>query len=250
MAAVSVVYGVLFYLAIAVLLFGLIAKIRQYAKTPAPLKIPTTPAPTTRAGVGLRMFREVVFFESLFKSNKWIWIFGYMFHFSMLVVLLRHLRYFTDPVWFWVVFISPYAAYFGFLMVAGLAGLWARRVLVDRVRYISSPSDHLMLLLIISIGVTGLSMKFVWHTDIAMLKAFFIGLMVFNWQPLPVGFTGDFILLIHLFLVVLLMMVFAFSKLLHAPGVFFSPTRNQVDNPRERRFIADWAARLDAQKPK
>ena len=42
----------------------------------------------------------------------------------------------------------------------------------------------------------------------------------------------------HLALVALLMLIFPFSKLLHAPGVFFSPTRNQVDDPRERRHLA------------
>ena len=97
---------------------------------PAPLKIPTTPAPTTRRGVVFRMGREVVLFESLFKSNKWIWLFGWMFHAALAVVLLRHLRYFIEPVWGWVVFVQPFGVYAGFAMVAGLAGLWARRVLV------------------------------------------------------------------------------------------------------------------------
>ena len=49
----------------------------------------------------------------------------------------------------------------------------------------------------------------------------------------------------HLLLVVALMLVFPFSKLLHAPGVFFSPTRNQVDNPRERRHLSPWAVKLE-----
>jgi len=52
-------------------------------------------------------------------------------------------------------------------------------------------------------------------------------------------------LLIHLGLVAALMIIFPYSKLLHAPGVFFSPTRNQVDNPRERRHVADWALQLE-----
>ena len=49
----------------------------------------------------------------------------------------------------------------------------------------------------------------------------------------------------HLTLVALLMIVFPISKLLHAPGVFFSPTRNQADDPREARHLAGWAAALD-----
>ena len=49
----------------------------------------------------------------------------------------------------------------------------------------------------------------------------------------------------HLFLICILLAYFPFSKLLHAPGLFFSPSRNQVDDPRERRHLAEWAARLD-----
>jgi nitrate reductase gamma subunit len=51
--------------------------------------------------------------------------------------------------------------------------------------------------------------------------------------------------MLHLLLVIGLMLIFPFSKLLHGPGLFFSPTRNQVDNPREQRHIADWARRLE-----
>jgi nitrate reductase gamma subunit len=239
------VYALLYYVAFAVLVGGLAAKIRQYWRTPAPLKIPTTPAPTTRTGVYARMGRELVFFESLFRSNKWIWIFGWLFHVGLFLVLARHLRYFTEPVWWWVELIQPFGKYAAFAMLIGLAGLWARRALVDRVRYISSPSDHLMLALLLGIGVSGAMMTFVEHTDVVAVKAFFLGLMRFDWGNLQ-ALPAQPALLIHLGLVAGLMIVFPFSKLLHAPGVFFSPTRNQVDNPRERRHIAPWAAELEA----
>jgi nitrate reductase gamma subunit len=241
MSILTVLYALLFYVATAVLVLGVARKIRLYAKTPAPLKIPTTPAPTTAAGVRWRMTREVVLFESLFKSSKWTWIFGWLFHFALLLVTLRHLRYFQDPVWLPVVLVQPFGTYAGFVMVLALGGLWARRWLVDRVRYISTPSDHLMLVLLLAIGLTGLAMRFVAHTDIIALKAFVLGLMRFNWQPLP----ADPVLLVHLALVALLMIIFPISKLLHAPGLFFSPTRNQADNAREVRHISAWAAALD-----
>jgi nitrate reductase gamma subunit len=96
----------------------------------------------------------VVFFESLFKGNKWTWLFGWMFHFALLLVLLRHVRYFQQPVWDVIAFVQPFGTYAGFAMVAGLAGLWARRFLVDRVRYISTPSDHLHLALLLAIGLS------------------------------------------------------------------------------------------------
>lgn len=243
MSLLTIVYALLFYFAAAVMILGLGIRIAQYARTPAPLKIPTTPAPTTRTGVALRMVREVVLFESLFKGNKWTWIFGWTFHFGLFLVTLRHLRYFLDPVWTPIVLIQPFGIYAGFAMVFGLAGVWARRFLVDRVRYISAVSDHLMLVLLLLIALSGLVMKFLFHTDVVAVKNFFQGLMHFSWTPLP----ADPVLLVHLTLVALLMVVFPFSKLLHAPGLFFSPTRNQADNPRERRHLAPWARQLEQQ---
>jgi len=249
MSTLTATFAFLFYIATAILVIFVARKVRIYAKTPAPLKIPTTPAPTTRSGVVFRMVKEVTIFESLFKSSKWTWLFGWLFHFGLLLVLLRHLRYFTEPVWGWVAFIQPFGKYAAFMMLIGLAGLLARRILVDRVRYISAPSDHLMLLLLIAIGASGALMTFVEHIDIVALKSFLLGLMTFAWAsngltPMP----NDIILIVHLSLVILLMIIFPFSKLLHAPGVFFSPSRNQVDNPRERRHIADWATKLDNTK--
>lgn len=241
MSALAVSYAVLLYAATAVLVVGVGLKIRVYLRTPSPLKIPTTPAPTTQGGVALRLTREVVLFESLFKASKWTWIFGWTFHAALLLVLLRHLRYFQQPVWQPVVLVQAIGAYAGLAMVAGLAGLWARRWLVDRVRYISTPSDHLHLVLLLAIGLSGLAMRFVSHTDIVALKAFTLGLLRLDLQPLP----ADPLLLMHLALVALLMAIFPISKLLHAPGLFFSPTRNQADNSREQRHLTPWAAGLD-----
>ncbi|ADE11913.1 respiratory nitrate reductase subunit gamma [Sideroxydans lithotrophicus] len=240
----SMVFAILFYLATLLFVVGLLYRINSYARTPAPLKIPTTPAPTTNGGVVLRMTREVVFFESLFKANLWTWAAGWLFHASLLLVLLRHLRYFTEPVWGWVAFIQPFGMYAGITMLLGLGGLWLRRLFVERIRYISTPSDHLMLLLLMGIAASGLSMKFLAHTDVIAVKEFFLGLMHLNIQALP----ADLLLIVHLSLVVSLLVVFPFSKLLHAPGVFFSPTRNQKDDPREHRHLSTWAAKLESEK--
>jgi nitrate reductase gamma subunit len=243
MSFLTIIYALLFYAATAILVGGVAYRIYQYASTPAPLKIATTPAPTTQSGVALRLFREVVFFESLFKGSKWTWVFSWMFHLGLLLVLLRHVRYFQDPVWLPFQLVQPFGIYAGFAMAAGLAGLFLRRVLVDRVRYISAPSDYLMLILLFMIGASGLMMKFVVHTDVVAVKQFFIGLMTFHWSPLP----ADILLVVHLTLVALLMIIFPISKLLHAPGIFFSPSRNMVDNPREKRHIVPWAKALEEQ---
>jgi len=246
MSFLSVTYIILFYVASLILFIGLGRKIYKYAITPAPLKIPTMPAPVTTTGVVMRMGREVVFFESLFKSNKWTWIFGWLFHVSLLIAFLRHLRYVVSPdsligAIIWLDIVQVPGAYIGFTMLFGLTGLLVRRMFVQRVRYISAPSDYLMLLLIIGIGTTGVLMTYVSHIDIVQLKDFVVGLLFLSPTDLP----SSTILLVHLGLVAFLMIIFPISKLLHAPGVFFSPTRNQVDNAREKRHIVDWAKPLD-----
>ena len=234
----SVVYALMFYAAALIFIIGVGRKVYIYAKTPQPLKIPTTPAPLTKSGVVWRMIKEVTVFQSLFRSNKFIWIFGYLFHVGMALVLIRHLRYFMEPVPYIIgnELVQSAGKYGAFAMAIGLLGLWARRFLVDRVRYITRLSDHLMLALLLFIAISGMIMTFVSHTDIIDVKAFAMGLLHFDFQALPmVGPT-----LVHLALVMVLMVVFPVSKLLHAPGVFFSPTRNQVDDAREHRHVDGW----------
>ncbi len=242
----SAFYALLFTVAFLVLLIGLARKILQYTLVPAPLKIPVTPAPITKGGVVVRLAKETILFSSLFRANKWTWLFGWMFHMSLFLVLLIHLRYFIKDVPTWLVLLQPIGKYAAFTMVIGLIGLLVRRIYVPRVKYITSPSDILWLLMLIAIGLTGITMRFISHTDIVSLKAFSLGLVSFNWQSLPV----DFPLMVHLLLVAILMILLPFSKLLHIPGLFFAPTRNQVDNPREKRHISRWASKMDSEKNK
>lgn len=246
MTALSILYVILFYVAMITLVVGVTNKIVQYVRVPAPLKIAVTPAPLTKTGVVYRLFTEVVLFNSLFRATKWTWIFSWMFHLSLLLAFFRHLRYAISPDNFlWVLVnlevVQSFGKYAGFTMLIGLAGLLGRRIFVDRVRYISSPSDYLMLLLIMGIATSGLLMTYVAHTDIIQLKAFILGLFFFDWQNLP----NDIVLLVHLTLVISLMMVFPISKLIHAPGLFFAPTRYQIDDPRENRHISPWGSEIE-----
>jgi nitrate reductase gamma subunit len=248
----STFYALLLIAATAFMLGGIIRKVLQYRATPAPLKIPVTPAPKTTGGVVLRLGKEVILFASLFRANKWTWLFGYMFHIGLALAFIRHLRYVIDPNgplgFIWPIIsleiVQSFGKYAGFIMVLGLAGLLARRFLVARVRYISAPSDYLMLLLIISIGLSGLAMTFLsaFHIDVVQLKDFMLGAMVLDFKELP----DSIVLMVHLGLVAVLGFIMPISKLLHIPGVFYSPTRNQVDNPREKRHIVEWAKKLDA----
>lgn len=245
----STLIALLLTAATLVMIIGLLVKIKQYHSTPAPLKIPVTPAPKSTGGVVIRLAKEVIFFAALFRSNKWTWLFGWMFHIALALAFLRHLRYVIDPEgmlgFMWPLInleiVQSFGKYAGFAMVAGLLGLFGRRIFVQRVRYISSPSDYLMLILFMFIAFSGLIMSFVSHVDIVQVKAFMLGILNLDPQDLPFSVP----LLIHLVLVSILGLILPVSKLLHIPGVFYSPARNQVDNPREKRHISNWAKKLD-----
>ena len=248
MSFVTIAYAVLFYVATFIFVVGLLNKVRQFASAPAPLKIPTMPAPLSPMGSAGRVIREVVLFESLFRSDKWLWLFSALFHMGLLLVLLRHTRYFLSPLWttVWnaVILIQPFGAYAAFAMLFGILMLLARRVVMSRPRYITNPSDVLLLILLLGITLSGIFMTFTVHTDIIALKQFFRSLFTFSFQPLPT----DSLLLVHLFCVAVLMIIFPFSKLLHVPGIFFSPTRAQCDNARIKRHLASWAVSMDAER--
>lgn len=248
----STFYALLLLAATIFMIGGIVRKVLQYHATPAPLKIPVTPAPKSTGGVAVRLAKEVVLFASLFRSNKWTWIFGYMFHIGLALAFIRHLRYVIDPegmfgfIWplISLEIVQSFGKYAGLAMLAGLGGLFARRILVARVRYISAPSDYLMLILIMFIAASGLLMSFIpfYYIDIVQLKSFMLGMLGFDFSnELPTSI----VLLVHLGLVAVLGFVLPISKLLHIPGVFYAPTRNQVDNPREARHISDWAKKLD-----
>ena len=215
-------------MAILLLIGGLIFKVLQYARTPAPYVIPVPPTPMTWSGVVFRLLREAILFESLFRASKWTWVFGWLFHYALAVVLLRHLFFVTDPIWYWVIWMFPIGDYASWIMLLSLFGLWGRRLLVDRIRYISTPSDHLMLLLLIGIGKSGLLLRYKFHTDIIGVRQFVLGIRNFS----PIEIPTDPLLLFHLGCVIVLVAIFPFSKLIHFPGAFFSPSHNQRNAPR------------------
>lgn len=210
------------------LIWALVAtsyRLLQWARTPSPLPIPLTPAPKTHLGVVGRLTLELFAFRALFRANKTTWLASLLFHYGLLFVLIMHVRFLfvqLPPLLLPFIIWSGWAAG---AMVLGLCILLARRALIDRMRYISAPSDYLHLLLLIAIAISGLCLKRLWPTDTFAVGQFFRGAMTFHWQPLP----ESVILWAHLLLVLALIIVFPISKLLHGLGILFSPTLNQRD---------------------
>ena len=273
----QVLFGIVIpYLAFIIFLAGMIYQVVIWAKCPVPFRIPTTcgqekslpwikysrfESPFTTFDVIGRMVLEVLFFRSLFRntktvrhgerlsfvSAKWLWLGAIAFHYSFLVVLIRHLRFFTEPTPFFVRLIEKIDGFFqitipalylsGIILVAALLFLLARRVFDPKLRYISLPADYFPLFLIISIALSGILMRYIFKTNIVAVKELTMGLATFH-PRLPEGISAIFY--VHIFLVSVLFAYFPFSKLTHMAGVFLSPTRNMANNNRYKRHINPW----------
>lgn len=224
------------YLSALILVVGVAYRLLRYLKTPAPLKIVLTPGPKTGAGVIGRLAGDALIFPNLFKADKLLWAGAWLFHLTLLLVFVRHARYFIYPIPDWLIDLQPVGIALGFLLpLPALYLLW-RRLALPRNLYISGVPDYIVLGLILAIAATGILISFYARVYLVDVKAFLLGLIVLK----PVAPPQHPLFLAHFVLVCLLMIYFPFSKLMHAGGIFFSPTRNQRDNVLARRYVNPW----------
>jgi nitrate reductase gamma subunit len=236
MSGLTIFFVIYAYVAVAVFIIGFLFRIWKYGRTPDPVRIAQTPAPVSSAGVGGRYVWEVGIFKSLLKGNRVIWISGYIFHLGLLFALVKHYRFFFSYAPLWLDYFTTFEMYAGLIMLGGLALLFILRLVVDRTVYISIMNDYLLLILLMGIAFTGYTLKHFTRTNVTEVKEFVLGIVSFNPQQMP----SQAMFIIHISLVFLFLMYFPFSKLMHAGGIFFSPTRNMVDNPRDKRTINPW----------
>jgi nitrate reductase gamma subunit len=286
-AGLQIVFGIIVpYLAVALFVIGFARRVMGWARSAVPFRITTTAGqqsslswikqakidnPSSTFGVIVRMFLEIVLFRSLFRNTRmklnggtkltyqlelFLWIGALAFHYAFLTVSIRHLRFFTEPVPFFVTLLEKVDGFFRMEVMydavqAGLPGvylsglvlfiaalyLFIRRVVIPNVRYISLAADYFPLFLIMGIALSGIFMRYVAKVDITAIKELTMGLVTF--QPtLPEGISGVFYA--HMFLVSILLAYFPFSKLMHLGGVFLSPTRNMTGNTRQVRHVNPW----------
>jgi nitrate reductase gamma subunit len=265
-------------LAVLIFVAGIVWRVVQYARRPVPFAIPTTcgqqktlpwiknnpvESPNSTAGVVARMALEILTFRSLFRntamkigedgpkitygSTQWLWLGAIVFHYAFLTVVIRHMRFFTDPVWSLVHAIETFDGFLevglpgmmlsGFALLAAVGYLLLRRLAIPQLRYISLPNDYFPLFLILSIAGSGILMRYFVKVDVIAVKELAMNIAHFNFAA-PEGI--GILFWIHLFLVCVLLAYFPFSKLIHSGGVFFSPTRNMATNTREFRHINPW----------
>lgn len=281
-AGMTYLFGVVIpYAAVITFFLGLILKVLDWGRSAVPFCIPTTCGqqktlpwikpnkvdnPTSTGGVIARMFFEVVTMRSLFRntkldyrvdhgqpvirqgSEKFLWLYAILFHYSFLVVILWHLRFFMEPVPHLVTVIETLDGFFevglpqvlisGIILVAMAGALLDRRIRMPNMRYISLTSDYFPLFLIMAIGITGILMRYFLRVDVTAIKELTMGLATMH--PVIPDKPIDPLFYAHMFLVCVLFAYFPFSKLMHMPGVFMSPTRNLPTNSREERHVNPW----------
>ena len=231
----KILYMYLPYFAAAIFLIGVVYRIRTWGKTPVPLRIVTTPAPKSRSGVVWRIIGDVLWFPSLFKGDKLLWLGGILFHSLLWLVLLRHLRYFLYPIPAWVESLQTTGLYAGYLIPLPLALLLVRRLLLERNLYISILGDYFALILLLGITISGVLLRVFFRAYLVDIKDVMLGLIHLE----PRVYDLPWLFGLHFFLVLVLLIYFPFSKLMHSGGIFFSPTRNQRAN-FEQRFVNPW----------
>jgi len=265
------------FLAVAVFVVGFCMRVVDWGKSAVPFCIPTTCGqqeslswikqstienPSTTGGVVKRMLFEVLLFRSLFRntkvdlhegtvvaysSSKWLWLGALAFHYSFLTIVLRHMRFFTEPVPAVIAGIesldsmlqigAPTLYLTDLVFVAAVTYLFVRRVVVPQIRYISLVQDYFPLFLILGIALSGIFMRYFAKVDIISVKQLAMGLVTFSWV-VPEGIGVMFY--IHMFLVSVLLAYFPLSKLMHMGGVFLSPTRNMNCASRKFRHVNPW----------
>lgn len=280
MSGVYIFFGVVIpYTAAVVFILGLLYRIWKWAGAPVPFRIPTTCGqqnslpwikssyldnPHNTYGVIGRMALEVLLFRSLLRNTTVelkqqakrliytgslaLWLAALAFHWSLLIILLRHLRFFTEPVPAFVLGLQSLDGVFkiavptlfitNIIILLALTYLIFRRVAQSQVRFISLPSDYLTILLILGVVLSGLLMRFFYKVDIVAVKELALGVITFSPSTPPAGIGIPFY--IHLFLFCTLLAYFPFSKMVHMAGVFLSPTRNLANNSRMRRHVNPW----------
>jgi len=170
--------------------------------------------------------RDVALFWRLLKVNPTLWFGEYVFHASFLLVILRHLRYFLDPVpsWIWDLQLPGLIA--GYVLPVSLVYILVVRSCSEREKY-SSPANMLLLLLLLAISGIGVLMHALSTTDLVGVKLFSLGILSFTPAPLP----GGVLFPMHIVLVLIVVALLP-THIVTAPLVMLEARRRDLGLPQ------------------
>lgn len=212
---------------VAVFIGGVFWRLRRWTTATRP-KLTLFPAEKTRFGIWKEILKEVAGFRSIFSQDKSLWAGSWLFHTSLAIVLLGHLSLTGElPLWVrpaeskWMnvtAMLSPIGQAVGLTALAAGLYLLARRILIRTVREISYAEDFLVLSLVLAVILTGDALRVCSSLDLLEIRMYFR--TIFSLKPVIVPSNSWFLL--HFFMAQVLIMILPFSRLMHAPGVFFS----------------------------
>lgn len=227
-----VVGGVLPYLALAVFLVAMVNRVLTWRKLPSPpMTLFPAPSPEGNATT-FNTMKEALFFPSLFRSDRSLWVFSWGFHAVLALIFVGHFRVVSNVD---NLMMSLGMTEAGIQALSGGAGgaagvliliaavvLLARRFVIPRVKEITGLTDIFALVLIGAILITGNMMRFgAEHFDLALTREYFANLATFKGVGNAEVFTNN-VFLVHMGLAYLLLMYIPFSKILHFGGIFFT----------------------------
>jgi nitrate reductase gamma subunit len=219
---------VLPYITLAVFTAGVLYRLGRWVGARIVHRIVLSPFSATPADVVVNIGAEAVFFRSMFRHDKKMWGGAWLFHVALFAVLAGHLvGIYTLGREFMFLGASRNLSVhmsdllgttFGLLLLMTLLYLLYRRVTINEVRVISSPSDYLHLFLILGIVVDGDIMRLFPAVGIVYfpVRVWVTGILT----GAPVPFPQVPLFAVHMLLVQILIMVFPFSKLMHSLGMF------------------------------
>lgn len=218
------------YIAVIVLLGGIAYQLYSWGKkSPVPAHLSLFPRPQSGLGRVVDALVDMFTLKGLFRVNTFLWAGAFIMHVGLLLLILGHIRTLTDYYFLWDWLRWGERELHTFSLVAGLSAgvifliplfyLLFRRF-GGSTKWLSTPEDYFVLILLAAIAVTGMHMRTVLEVDQQAIREFMQGLYIFSWRPVPESAGASF--LWHFGLVQLLMIYFPFGKLMHTIGAVFS----------------------------
>ena len=216
------------YIALAIFLVGMVWRTRNWLKRPAPFPLTIGSSGKTPARRAAGVASELMFFPSLFRGDRVLWLTAWLMHVSLALVLIGHVV--------GIAFLSQQFCCFGaspststhisetsalaggLVLLASLLALLYRRTALPDVKRLSDPADFFDVLLLVTIAITGLHMRLVTEVDMTLIRDYMAGLLTFRPIPIP----AEPIFVSHFTLVNVLLVYFPFSKLVHVTGSIVS----------------------------
>ncbi len=143
-------------------------------------------APASRSASWLFLLRDIVLFWRLLKVNPALWVGEWVFHVCFVLIALRHLRYFLNPVPLWVWDLQLPGLLAGYLLPVALLYILAVRLLTKQEKY-SSTANLFLLVLMLVISALGIAMRWFFTTNLVDVKLFAFGIMSLSPAPFPAG---------------------------------------------------------------